>query len=68
MKPLLFKLLKVTLKVGNADLSTIKAVSSDLSTRYDDAGIKELLNVVTYLDPHYKSLPFLNAAEKTKIL
>ena len=72
VKPLLFKLLMVTLQVCDADSSTTKriqeAVSSDLSTRYDDVSIKELLNVVTYLDPRYKSLPFLNAAEKTKIL
>ena len=43
-------------------------MSSDLSTCYDDVSIKELLNVVTYLDPRYKSLPFKNAAEKAKIL
>ena len=62
VKPLLFKLLKITLKVNDSDSSTTKrikeAVSSDLSSCYGDDVIKELLNVVTYLDPQYKSLPF----------
>jgi len=43
-------------------------MNSDLSSRYGDDIIKELLNVVTYLDPRYKSIPFLNEAEKNKIL
>ena len=72
VKPLLFKLLKVTLKVSDSDSPTNKrikeVVSSDLSTRYDEGCIQQLLNVVTYLDPRYKNLPFLNESEKGKIL
>ena len=55
VKPLLFKLLKVILKVSDSDSPTNKrikeVVSSDLSTRYDEGCIQQLLNVVTYLDP-----------------
>lgn len=72
VKPLLFKLLKVTLKVSDSDSPMNKrikeVVSSDLSTRYDEGCIQQLLNVVTYLDPRYKNLPFLNESEKGKIL
>lgn len=72
VKPLLFKLLKVTLKVSDSDSPINKrikeVVSSDLSTRYDEGCIQQLLNVVTYLDPRYKNLPFLNESEKGKIL
>ena len=62
VKPLLFKLLKVILKVSYSDSPTNKrikeVVSSDLSMRYDESCIQQLLNVVTYLDPRYKNLPF----------
>ena len=70
VKPLLFKLLKVTLKVSDND-SPINvringAISSDLSTWYNEDCIHQLLNVVTYLDPRYKNLPYLNEREKEK--
>ena len=46
VKPLLFKLLKVTLKVSDSDSPTNKkikeAVSSDLSTQYNKDCIKQL--------------------------
>ena len=45
-----------------------EAVSSDLSTRYDEDCIQQLLNVVTHLDPRCKNLPFLNESEKRKVL
>ena len=65
VKPLLFKLLKVTLKVSDSDSPTNKrikeVVSSDLSTRYDEGCIQQL-------DPRYKNLPFLNESEKVKVL
>ena len=72
VKPLLFKLLKVTLKVSDSDSPMNKrikeVVSSDLSMRYDESCIQQLLNVVTYLDPRYKNLPFLNESEKRRVL
>ena len=45
-----------------------EAVSSDLSTRYNEDCIQQLLNVITYLDPRYKNLPYLNESEKRKVL
>ena len=45
-----------------------EVVSSDLSTRYDEGCIQQLLNVVTYLDPRYKNLPFLNESEKGMVM
>ena len=72
VKPLLFKLLKVTLEVTDSDSQTIKrikeVVSSDLQHRYSEKCIKQLLNVATYLDPRYKNLPFLAECEKRKAL
>ena len=72
VKPLLFKLLKVTLKVSDSDspinVRIKEAVSSDLNTRYNEGCIHQLLNVVTYLDPRYKNLPYLNEREKRKEL
>lgn len=72
VKPLLFKLLKVTLKVSDSDspinVRIKEAVSSDLSTRYNEGCIHQLLNVVTYLDPRYKNLPYLNEREKREVL
>ena len=67
VKPLLFKLLKVTLKVSDSDspinVRIKEAVSSDLNTRYNEGCIHQLLNFVTYLDPRYKNLPYLNERE-----
>ena len=72
VKPLLFKLLKVTLKVSDSDspinVRIKEAVSSDLSTRLKEGCIHQLLHVVTYLDPRYKNLPYLNEREKREEL
>ena len=72
VKLLLFKLLKVTLKVSDSDslinVRIKEAVSSDLSTQYNESCIHQLLNVVTYLDPWYKNLPYLNEREKREVL
>ena len=72
VKPLLFKLLKVTLKVSDSDspinVRIKEALSSDLSTRYNEGCIHQLLNVVTYLDSRYKNLPYLNEREKREVL
>ena len=45
-----------------------EAVSSHLSTRYNEGCIHQRLNVVTYLDPRYKNLPYLNEREKREVL
>ena len=72
VKPLFFKLLKVTLKVSDSDspinVRIKEAVSSDLSTRYNEGCIHQLLNVVIYLDSQYKNLPYLNEREKREVL
>ena len=36
--------------------------------RYDESCIQQLLNVVTYVDPRYKKLPFLNESDKRRVL
>ena len=70
--PLLHKLLNVTLKLSADDdtctKETKEAISTDLGNRYQSTTTQKLLKVATYLDPRYKSLPFLSDAEKNFVV
>ena len=71
VKPVLYKLLEKTLEAkeddGNATKMMKKEIKSDLAQRYQTSDIKEVLNTTTFLDPRYKALPFLPAADREKI-
>jgi len=58
--PLLYKLLKVTLKVVDNDNGLTKcikrSISNDLLTRYISHDITKHLRIATFLDPRFKDL------------
>ena len=66
VKPLLYKLSERTLKIADSDTATTKqvkaAIKKDLDERYQTPAL--LMNLATYLDPHYKELPFLSPSRK----
>ena len=72
VKPLLYKLLEKTLKVHDSDASTArevkKAIRNDLQERYQSAAVQRIMNVATFLDPHYKELPFLDVISKRRMI
>ena len=71
VKPVLYKLLEKTLKVEDGDENATKMmkeeIKADLAQRYQASDIKDVLNTSTFLDPRYKELPFLSAADREEI-
>ena len=72
IKPLLYKLVKKTLAIGDSDSNTViavkKAIKSDLQGRYQSAAVQRILNVATYLHSRYKELPFLDELQKLRMI
>ena len=64
LAPLLYKLLDVTLKVGNDDSNHMRlikqVIATDLQTRYRSLSVTEMINTAAFLDPRFKDLdPFI---------
>ena len=64
LAPLLYKLLDVTLKVGNDDSNHMRlikqVIATDLQTRYRSQSVTEMINTAAFLDPRFKDLdPFI---------
>ena len=55
------------MKIADSDTATAKqvkaAIKKDLDERYQTP-LCSLMNLATYLDPHYKELPFLSPSRK----
>ncbi|XP_071069550.1 E3 SUMO-protein ligase ZBED1-like isoform X2 [Dasypus novemcinctus] len=72
VKPLLHMLLNSTLNAKDTDPKEIsmakEVISKELSGTYQESPeIDMFLNVVTFLDPRYKKLPFLSAFERQQV-
>ncbi|XP_037680523.1 E3 SUMO-protein ligase ZBED1 [Choloepus didactylus] len=72
VKPLLHMLLNTTLNVKETDPKEIsmakEVIAKELSKTYQEMPeIDMFLNVVTFLDPRYKKLPFLSAFERQQV-
>ncbi|XP_077002360.1 E3 SUMO-protein ligase ZBED1 isoform X1 [Tamandua tetradactyla] len=72
VKPLLHMLLNTTLNVKETDPKEIsmakEVIAKELSKTYQETPeIDMFLNVVTFLDPRYKKLPFLSAFERQQV-
>ena len=68
LAPLLYKLLKITLKIKENDSEVLKniktSIASDLQSRYNSYSIKKCLRIATFLDPRFKELsPFVPEEE-----
>lgn len=70
LRPLLYKLLNVTLKNCDNDCRLVKMMKlkmkENLHDRYTDS-VLDLLNKAAYLDPRFKSLTFVTDSEKQHI-
>ena len=68
----LYKLLSVHLIEKPSDSSVMKqikqVVKSDLEDRYSDPHLMMLLNKACFLDPRFKSLPFLSDEDRKSVL
>ena len=45
-----------------------KAILNDLKTRYVETSVEDLIDKACFLDPRFKSLPFLNEPRRKKII
>ena len=68
--PLLKKILS-TLIPKEGDASFVRqvknAVRTDLESRYQNDKVKRMLRIATYLDPRFKTLPFVDTSERLEI-
>ena len=70
IRPLLHHLTENALKVEGSDslaVQMMKEMTKNLNSRYQGLGITELLNFACFVDPRFKSMPFLDEA-KTQLL
>ena len=71
IRPLLHHLTENALKVEGSDSLAVhmmkEEMTKNLSSRYQGLGITELLNFACFVDPRFKSMPFLDEA-KTQLL
>ena len=71
IRPLLHHLTENALKVEGSDSLAVqmmkKEMTKNLNSRYQGLGITELLNFACFVDPRFKSMPFLDEA-KTQLL
>lgn len=68
ISPLLHHLLNNVLKVEDSESSAVKKMKQDmasnLSTRYHEPAVAELLNLACFVDPRFKNLPFMDDDER----
>ena len=68
--PLLKKILSILIpKEGDNSLvrEVKNTVRSDLERRYQSDEVKHILRIATFLDPRFKSLPFVDTSERVEI-
>ena len=67
IRPLLHHLTENALKVEGSDSLAVqmmkKEMTKNLNSRYRGLGITELLNFACFVDPRFKSMPFLDEAQ-----
>ena len=68
IRPLIHHLTQNALRVQDADLSVIKAMkremAKNLESRYQEPIVKEMLDFACFVDPRFKSMPFLDTNER----
>ena len=68
IRPLLHHLIDTVLKVEDSDLAPIKGMKLDmarnLNTRYQESATVELLDLACFIDPRFKTMPFMEEDEK----
>ena len=67
IQPLIHHLTQKALRVEDADSLAIKSMKQEmaknLQSRYQEPAVKELLDFVCFVDPRFKSMPFLDHHE-----
>ena len=68
IRPLIHHLTQNALRVQDADSSVIKAMkremAKNLESRYQEPIVKEMLDFACFVDPRFKSMPFLDTNER----